>query len=463
MGFIRHAWPVLEPVTQFKAGWTIEAMADHLEAVTSGDIQNLLMNVPPGTMKSLMTSVFHGAWEWTFAPSTTIFSASHASTLAERDARKMRTLVGSQWYQDLWGHVVKPSSKWGDRYMENDRLGWRRPVAFEHMTGWRAKRVVVDDPLSSEGAESEAERDRAERIVRESLPSRGEDEHSSFVITMQRLNEKDTTGILLDLPELGFTHLMIPMEYEPDRKCITYRKNGTKLFEDPRTHHGELMFPERFPTPYVERLKTSLGAYGTAGQLQQRPAPRDGGLFKRQWFQIVDFLPMGGVDARAWDFASTKKAPGNDPDWTVGLKGKRTSDGIFYITDMYRERETPGQVAKDVKRLADNDGRNCAIRLPIDPAQAGKFQSAIYLAMLAGYPVNLVPVSGRGTKVARAVPAAAQAEGGMIKLVNGPWVSVFLEEIASFPAATHDDIVDALSDLIDQLATQSVFSYENVL
>lgn len=138
MGFIRHAWPVLEPVTQFKAGWTIEAMADHLEAVTSGDIQNLLMNVPPGTMKSLMTSVFHGAWEWTFAPSTTIFSASHASTLAERDARKMRTLVGSQWYQDLWGHVVKPSSKWGDRYMENDRLGWRRPVAFEHMTGFRA-------------------------------------------------------------------------------------------------------------------------------------------------------------------------------------------------------------------------------------------------------------------------------------------------------------------------------------
>lgn len=101
--FVRQAWSVIEPSTPFVPGWHIDAIIEHLEAVSYGQIRNLLINVPPRHMKSLLVSVLWPAWEWIRWPERRWLFSSYASTLSIRDSVKCRRLIESPWYQALWG------------------------------------------------------------------------------------------------------------------------------------------------------------------------------------------------------------------------------------------------------------------------------------------------------------------------------------------------------------------------
>lgn len=444
-GFIREAWSVVEPSSTFVHGWHIDAICDHLEAVTNGQINRLLINVPPGTMKSLITGVFWPAWEWgpKGRPALRIIGSSYSEDYATRDNRRMRDLVTSDWYQALWGDTVKLTRS-GERSFANTRTGFRQGVPFSRLTGGRGDRLIIDDPHSVDGAESEADRLSTVRTFRESVPTRLNDpERSAIIVIMQRLHEGDVSGTILSLG-LGYEHLMLPMEYEPERQCRT-----SIGFVDPRKEDGELLFPERFPRHVVERDKIPLGSYAVAGQFQQRPAPRSGGMFQRGDFEIVDAVPAGAKRCRAWDFAASKPKPGKQPDWTVGLK-MAYADGIFYVEDIRRDRWSPSDVEKNLKNAATQDGLAVSIRMPQDPGAAGKADAATKVKLLAGYSVKVQPVSG--DKATRATPASAQAEAGNVKLIRAPWNEPFLDELCSFPNGQHDDQVDAFADALNELA-----------
>lgn len=460
-GFIREAWHVLEPSQPFKWGWSLDAIADHLMAVSTGDILRLLMNVPPGFMKSLMTGVFWPAFEWgpMARPALRILGASFKQEHAERDTDRMRTLVTSDWYRELWPHVQVKGKGSSDNFA-NTATGWRKGSPITELTGDRGDRVVIDDPHSVEGGESELRRAKALRVLRETVPTRlNSPEKSAIIVIMQRVHEDDSAGMIIR-ENLGYTHLMLPMRFEPSRRCTTYLGHG-RSFTDPRVYEGELLFPERFPPEAVDRTENEMTPYAVAGQMQQKPVPREGLLFDPTWFEIVDHIPAGGKEARAWDLAATeKKTQKADPDWTVGLKGKRAGDGCFYITAMWRDRQGPGVVANAIKNSASQDGHGCHVRLPQDPGQAGKTQAAFHMRMLAGYPLTIEPVSG--DKIQRAGPAAVQAKNGLIKLARGPWNKAFLDEVGTFPMAKHDDIVDALADLINVLSLVATYSLEGV-
>src|SRR5437763_6486498 len=100
--FVLQAWAVLEPSTPFVQGWHIDAIVEHLEAVTNGQIRNLLINVPPRHMKSLLVSVFWPAWEWLRWPERRWLYSSYAASLSIRDSIKCRRLIESPWYQQRW-------------------------------------------------------------------------------------------------------------------------------------------------------------------------------------------------------------------------------------------------------------------------------------------------------------------------------------------------------------------------
>lgn len=150
------------------------------------------------------------------------------------------------------------------------------------------------------------------------------DHASAIVVIMQRLHERDVAGIIL-AGDMGYDHLNLPMEFEADRRCST-----SIGFSDPRTEDGELLFPERFPVRTVEALKRDKGAYAWGSQYQQRPAPRDGGLFKPEWFDLVAHVPDGCSSVRAWDLAATVPTAGR----TRRTRG-RSGPG--------RERQTSGR------------------------------------------------------------------------------------------------------------------------
>lgn len=453
-GFVREAWHVVEPAVRYVHGWHIDAICRHLEAVTSGDITRLLINVPPGTMKSLLCGVFWPAWEWgpKNRPELRYLSSSYSEHYAKRDNRRMRDLVASEWYQTLWGGQVK-LTRAGEMAFSNTRMGFRQGVPFSRLTGGRGDRVIIDDPHSVDGAESEAERASTVRTFRESVPTRLNDpQHSAIVVVMQRLHEADVSGIILSLG-LGYEHLMLPMEFEPERRCRT-----SIGFADPRTEEGELLFPERFPRMVVERDKLPLGSYAVAGQFQQRPSPRSGGLFQRGDFEIVDAVPAGAKHCRAWDFAASKTRPGRQPDWTVGLRMAEVG-GIFYVETVARGRWSPAEVERNLKNMATQDGPTVTIRMPQDPGAAGKADAETKIKLLAGFPMRVLPVTG--DKATRAKPASAQAEAGNVRLLRGDWNEAFLDEICAFPNAQFDDQVDAFADALNELALGSSFSFKN--
>ncbi len=189
----------------------------------------------------------------------------------------------------------------------------------------------------------------------------------------------------------------------------------------------------------------TMSSHVAAGQLQQRPTAREGGLFKRSWFaNPVKGAPQGLRLVRAWDLAGTEAGPGLDPDWTVGLlMGQEPTLRIFYIMDVIRARLSPGEVQRRIKSTAILDGTRCTICIPQAPGAAGKFEAHHYVSELQGYPV--VTDREEGSKTRRADPFAAQCEHGFVKLVEGAWNKAFIDELCAFPNGAHDDQVDAAS------------------
>lgn len=445
-GFIRRAWHVIEPGQPYTHGWHIDAIAEHLEAVTAGEINRLLINVPPGTMKSLAVGVFWPCWEWgpKNRPSTRVVATSHSIPLAIRDNLKARRLVQSEWYQALWGdRVILAGDQNAKTKFENTATGFRDAMAFRSLTGSRGDRVVIDDPHSVDGANSEAERESVVTSFLESVPTRLNDpKRSAIVVVMQRLHERDVSGVIL-LKQLGYEHLMLPMEFEPERRCRT-----SIGFSDPREIDGELLFPERFPREVVERDKIPMGSYAVAGQFQQRPVPREGGLFKKAWFagKIIKAAPQGTNWVRHWDLAASTRSSSAR---TAGVRMGRAPDGSFIVAHVEKTRSEGHEVRRIISATAAADGRDVQISIPQDPGQAGKVQAKDMIAMLAGYRVHAEPETG--DKVTRAEPFAAQCEGGNVYLLEGEWVESYLDELCQFPGGALKDQVDASSGAFGKL------------
>ncbi|WP_236774449.1 phage terminase large subunit [Agrobacterium tumefaciens] len=487
--FIRGGWHVLEPGRAFVHGWHIDAISDHLKAITDGGLSRLIINVPPGTMKSLTVGVFWPAWEWgpLNKPWLRTIATAYKEGLAKRDNIKARRLVQSQWFRDRWGSQfsLMPDQNSTLKF-ENDLAGFRAAMSFQSLTGERGDRVIIDDPLSVDMAKSDADRITAKETFLEAVPSRLSDpETSAIVIVMQRLHEEDTTGVALS-KNLGYEHLMLPMEFEPERRCYTVVKPsfhdekprlgrydaGKQVWyfegddipenrreyvekserkavypQDIRTEEGELLFTKRFSREVVERDKISLGSVGHAGQNQQRPAPRGGGMFKRSFFSIVKAIPAGTRFIRGWDLAATEDGDGAR---TAGVKIGRMPDGKFIIAHCVADRLSPAGVRTLIKNTAEQDGRECSVSMPKDPGQAGKDQAQQLVSMLAGYKARATPESG--DKVTRAEPLAAQCEAGNVVLLSGAWNDDFLDEVEVFPNGKLKDIVDASSRAFNELA-----------
>ena len=458
IGFIREAWHVLEPDQTYREGWALRLMAEHMEAIHFGWINRLCMNVPPGLMKSLMVSVFFPAWEWgpMAKPSLRSIATSHSAPLSERDALKFRNLIDSDWYQSLWGDRVVRARPWTADNAHNKATGFRKASVFSAMTGERGNRVTVDDPLSVSAADSAAERKRVLRLYRETLPTRLNDRsRDAIILIMQRLHEDDPSGYIEKHLSTVYTRLVLPMRYDPSR---SYRGiiNGRELF-DPRTVAGELLMPERFDEADVAQLEKELGPYAAAGQLQQLPGPREGSLFKAEWLlKRVRALPAGCKFARAWDFAATAQEQGGDPDATATIKAALAPDGTTILVSGSRHYLEGAAVEELVVDQTRADGPSVRVRLPQDPAQAGKAQAKRFVTLLRGFSVVAIPPTG--DKERRATPLASQARVGNVAFletgdpIKDAWIDDVIDELIAFPGGSHDDYVDAAADAFLELS-----------
>jgi predicted phage terminase large subunit-like protein len=369
---------------------------------------------------------------------------AHEEGLAIRDSRKCRDLIKSEWYQGLW-NVALSSDLDGKREFGNTRKGVRQARSFTSMTGVRGDRVILDDPLSAHAANSAAHLEAARIAFTETLPTRVNSDKSAIVVIMQRLHEKDTSGVILDM-KLPYVHLYIPMRFEAARRCTT-----SIGWSDPRSHEGELMFPERFGEQQVRELESTLGTYGTAGQLQQRPAPRGGGILNTSWLKYWSDYPPA-IEFR-FITVDTAQKTSQQNDYSVLQCWGRSVTGQAVKLDRIRGKwEAPELLTQArafwLKQQADGRPQvsNAALRgMYVEDKVSGT--GLIQTLRREGFPV--IPVQRNNDKVSRAYDAAPFMESGNVLIhQDAPWLSEFLDEVSSFPAGAHDDQLDPMFDAI---------------
>ena len=481
--FIRQAWSVIEPGMPYVHGWHIDFICEHLEAITNGEelddgtpYNRLLINIPPGTMKSLISNVFWPAWEWgpkNMAHLRYVCAAHKVENLSARDSRRMRQLILSDWYQARWGDRVKLAKDQNEKLnFMNSQGGFRIATAITSLTGIRGDRVIIDDPHSVDSAGSETQREAEVQTFLEAIPTRLNNPiKSAIVVIMQRLHEEDISAVILD-KGLGYDHIMLPMRYDPSRAMPT--KLG---FEDPREEEGELLFPERFPIEVVERDERAMGPYATAGQFQQIPEPRGGGVIKREWWQLWDrdmFPPCDYVIA-SLDTAYTTKSE-NDFSamtiWGVFSGGDQTAiatrqimrDGdIEAVVKRTYSEEHPKvmmmfawqerlELHELVLKVADSMRKFKVDKLIIENKAAGHSvaQEIRRLFNHEDWAVQLIDPKGLD-KLTRLYAIQHLFAEGLIFAPDRSWADMVISQVATFPKGKHDDLVDTVSMGISHL------------
>lgn len=509
IAFLRYYWRVLEPQAELVEGWPLYAICEHLEAVTFSEITRLLINVPPGFMKSLLTDVFWPAWEWGPMKLThyRYVAFSYSASLTERDNDKFRTLITHPSYQVLYG-PLKTRIVEGERTEVKDGVALRNKTTIKVMntnTGWklassvggvgtgeRGDRIIIDDPHNVIEGESDQVRGETVRWFRESVSSRFNDlSKGAMVIIMQRVHEDDVSGTVLQLG-LPYCHLMIPWEFDPTR-CIANDIGWIDPRydeEDEEGSAGEVAWPERFTDAAIVDLKTALGPYAWAGQYQQAPSPRGGGIFQRTWWQPWQpndgKYPIFEYVIASLDSAFTEKEE-NDPSaltvWGIFTDPSTKQSGIMLI-DAWRkwlqmhgvptprnEMETIRigddsrvKMQKDMmwkNRVADEWGLvewcawTCRFRhvdKMLIEGKASGITAAQELQRLHGFEdwaVQLCPV--KGDKVARAMAVQPTFAQQKVWAPLRDWAEMVIDEMAVFPKGKYDDLTDSATQAIKYL------------
>ena len=284
---------------------------------------------------------------------------------------------------------------------------------------------------------------------------------------MQRVHAADVSGAIID-NRMNYTHLMIPMEYDTSRHCET-----AIGWSDWRTEDGELAWPERFSEKSVTDLRAALGPYAYAGQYQQAPAPRGGGIFKRDWWQLWDspddsYPPMDFVLVSA-DTAYTEKET-NDPTGCTVWGVYRDKSGAPRIMLMHAWRkhlemhgkyeprlpnETTAAFARRtqhqwglVEWLAHTCQKYKADRLIIEGKASGltAAQEIRRLHGTEGWGVQIVQPNG--DKVARAHAVQPVFSQLLISAPDKEWAETVITEMESFPKGRYKDLTDSATQAI---------------
>lgn len=517
--FFRLVWKNLEPANPMRVSWPLQAIAEHLQAVSEGKLRKVLINVPPGFSKSLLTDVVWPAWEWgpRNRPDLRVLSWSYAEKVVEINAVKCRALMDAPIYRALWGDRFKIDPRQDAKlHFANDKLGFKLASTVGGTgTGLRGDRLIIDDPHNVEGADSDAKRQNTIDWFGGTLTTRVRNanhakefvdgmwaEPSCTVVIMQRLARKDVSGSILDAGGLGFEHLLIEMDYEgvdhPARRTVGWRASSIG-YVDPRekmvadveavraTFHQasaarakadaveswwdewqdtwgrialdivKLAFPSRFNRPTVEDNKLQLAMkQGTSAVAGQfRQWPSDG---EGTLFKREWFKKVKVAELGARDDVRGWDLAATDSptaDATASVRMRMDGQGRIYILNARAVRLSPAKVEDHIKEVAVADGLQVVHSFPQDPGSAGKMVIS-NLTRNVMQGYRFISSPEAKKKTVRAEPFAAQVEHGNVYLVDGDWNDALVNELVEFPHGLHDDFVDACSRAYDALLKRPV-------
>ena len=447
--FVKQAWPLVEPGVPFLDNWHIVLICEYLMAVSLGIIKRLWINIPPRYSKSTLVSVMWPCWEWAaIKPSQSWVVSTYVQSLSTTLSRKRRDIVSNPWYQSRWPMPLRPDLNTQDEFgttlggvMIATSVGGRA-------TGLGGDRLLIDDPTDPGQAISDTERERSNEWYFSTFASRLNDKRMGAIVGIQqRLHQHDMTGALtgLDITDMnghvlegnGWTLLRIPLVAEQDEDLYSPLP-GHRLIHSRK--EGDLLWPEREGPEQIAEYKNREYVY--AAQFQQRPSPKAGAMFQRDWFKFYDKLPV-------------------DPDtWVMSLDGTfGKGDTRDYVTvgvwawkkpNMYLDYELHAKLSftetlGEVKRIL-LAYPNISAKLFEKAASGEPLQDMLHTEI--GGIILIPPNRSKETRAAAVTP---YFQTGNVWIKNAPWTNEFISEMVNFPGSRYDDQVDAASQAIEYM------------
>ena len=441
--FTKAAWHIIEPGTKLVWNWHLSTICGYLEAFHKGDIEKrLIINIPPGTLKSILVSVMYPAWSWIDAPEKRFLTVSNEQGLATRDALRMKQIITSEWFQSKWPMKLQPDQNEKTLYA-NEHRGFRQALGITASnTGKRGDELILDDLIDAKHAFSDVIRVSVNDTYDQSLSTRLNDpSESGVLLIMQRLHEDDIAGHLLKKVKTNWTHLSIPMRFENKPTFDAGKDIGRPELNDPRTKKGELLFPNRFTASSVDGLEEDLGEYGFAGQMQQRPVPSGGGIIKSHWWRMwPDDKPIPVCEHQflSYDTAFSEKDMKNAAysamtRWGVFWHEQRERYCLIALQRWY-ERVGYDKLRKQAQDWEKEFNPDCHL---IEKKATG---ISLIQDMRRAVPSKIRSYSpGKGEdKISRAHSVSPMFESGLIYIPNRKWAANqektgLIDYVAKFP------------------------------
>ena len=445
--FVREFWSTVDPAKPVW-NWHIKYICDELQYIAKRVHKRqpkeyeLVINIPPGTTKSTLTSIMFPAWVWTWFPTASTIGTSHTDGLARDLSRKNRELVKSDKYQLYFGkrtrddkgiHLSAVQDAKG--FFVNTEKGARMSFGVGGKpTGKHGDFLIGDDLIDPHGSRSVAEMKIANDFITETLWSRKKDAAiTPTILIMQRTHQNDPSAMMLDL-DIPIKHICLPAELTDDVKPVELREN----------YVDDLLDPVRLPKTVLDENK-KISAYAYGGQWLQNPVPLGGGMFKTERIRIDTPPTVWKMVVRFWDKAGTHKGGA----YTVGVKMGKDSHDRIWVLDVVRGQWDSAAREDKIKQVAIMDGMSVRIGLEQEPGSSGKGDAQSTIKNLMGYKVIAKPATG--DKTLRAEPFSSQVNAENVGMAKADWNKAYTEELSFFPESTYKDQVDASSGAFDMV------------
>lgn len=459
-GFVRRAWPHIKDPNPYSHNWHIEALCKEYEDIYYGRNDKLIVNQPPGSMKSLLLNVFFPAWVWALDPTRRFAHYSYTETLPQEQKETFIRLITSQWYKRKCRNIriTMDSAKNG---LKNSDGGIRYMGSVGGaLIGRHMHFMLIDDPHKALDVNSPQLMKKALRWFSSSVASRGMLQKMSIVLCMQRLATNDLCGVILgemnsgtkDLPDelrneiktKEWRHACLPMKFDPDHK---YRYE-----RDPRTKKGELLWPsainEKQVAARIKMMEHDKENANVPAQFHQDPMSEAGTLFENVKASLIkpEDLPkklVHGMALRGWDRADSNDDADLDP--TAGVLTVEY-EGIKYIVNRVKFRKTAVDRDNTIEKVSVYDKQkwdNYRVANEVNPGPDGKLVHNQLATRLRKHGIICMSQPATKNKKERATPFAAGIKYGEVRILDDQdWTQDFIDELIKFPNAPHDDQVD---------------------
>jgi predicted phage terminase large subunit-like protein len=417
--------------------WHIEAMAYILEQVRLGKINRVIINVPPRSLKSIISSVAFPAYVLGHDPTKHIVAISYGSDLAIKHANDFRAIMNAPWYQRLFPMTRISRTKNTEFECLTTRNGYRLATSIDGtLTGRGADIVIVDDPLKPIDALSDSKRERVNDWFPNTLLSRLDDkQNGAIIVVMQRLHMDDLVGRLLRNSLDEWTVLNLPA-IAAQEEVIQISAKRYHL-----RHIGDVLHPEREPMSVLESIRSQLGSDTFSAQYLQAPCPPGGAMIKRHWVRRYDQLPPRSSSSMVWQSWDTASKAGAENDWSVCTTWLR-HENKYYLMDVLRDRfDYPNLKARAISYARAYNPEKILIEdTGVGPALISELQKL---------GLSAIAIKPEHDKLTRMSIQSGKFESGQVFFpIQAPWLTELEAELFAFPNIRYDDQVDSISQAL---------------